>query len=72
MPTPDAPDVTDLIHRSLAGDEGAAEKLFTATCPQLRRLARARSTGPKKGRPRTLAVRLSAATSATDSFLDST
>jgi RNA polymerase sigma factor (TIGR02999 family) len=34
--------LTDLIHRAQAGDSGAAEALFEATYPDLRRLARAR------------------------------
>jgi RNA polymerase sigma factor (TIGR02999 family) len=39
---PDHASLTQLIHRALDGDSDAAEALFAATYPQLRRLARAR------------------------------
>jgi len=38
----DSVDLTGLIHRAQAGDAGAADALFAATYPELRRLARAR------------------------------
>jgi RNA polymerase sigma factor (TIGR02999 family) len=38
----DSVDLTGLIHRAQAGDLGAADALFAATYPALRRLARAR------------------------------
>ncbi|HEY7725990.1 MAG TPA: ECF-type sigma factor [Anaeromyxobacteraceae bacterium] len=38
----EGPDLTGLIRRAQAGDSGAAEALFAATYPALRRLARAR------------------------------
>jgi RNA polymerase sigma factor (TIGR02999 family) len=38
----EAPDLTELIRRAQRGDESAAEALFEATYPELRRLARAR------------------------------
>ena len=38
----EGPDLTDLVHRAQAGDARAAEALFEATYPELRRLARAR------------------------------
>jgi hypothetical protein len=40
MPQP--VDLTDLIHRATAGDAEAADRLFTATYDDLRRLVRAR------------------------------
>ncbi len=42
LPVSEPPDLTELIHRAQAGDAGAADALFAATYPELRRLARAR------------------------------
>jgi RNA polymerase sigma factor (TIGR02999 family) len=39
---PDAPNLTELIHRAQRGDAEAADSLFAATYADLRRLARAR------------------------------
>jgi RNA polymerase sigma factor (TIGR02999 family) len=39
---PDGPNLTELIHRAQQGDAEAADSLFAATYPDLRRLARAR------------------------------
>lgn len=43
--TQGAGELTELIHRAQQGDARAADALFTATYPQLRRLARARLRG---------------------------
>jgi RNA polymerase sigma factor (TIGR02999 family) len=39
------PSLTELIHRAQDGDRDAADELFAATYPQLRRMARARLRG---------------------------
>lgn len=45
----ETPDLTALIRRAQLGDAGAAEALFEATYPELRRLARARLRSGSRG-----------------------
>ena len=47
MPLSTSLDLTSVLHRAQAGDTSAAEALFAATYPQLRRIARAR-LGPHR------------------------